>query len=250
MPADELTRADPEELAGLTDEQAGRILLRGELEVRGRMPFSSNETFLVVVHCDGLALRAVYKPHRGERPLWDFPDGLHRREVAAYELSRALGWGLVPVTVLRADGPMGEGSLQRFVPADFDQHYFTLYEDPARHDELRRICCFDLVGNNTDRKAGHCLAGLDGRVHAIDNGLMFHREFKLRTVIWEFGGEPIPAGVHEDLARFAESDLPPALVGLLDPFERDALAARAAALARSSTFPIDGTGRRYPWPLV
>ena len=145
------------------------------------------------------------------------PGGLDRREVAAYELSRALGWDLVPITVLRDDGPLGSGSLQRFVPADFEQHYFTLYEDPARHDELRAICCFDLVGNNTDRKSGHCLGGLDGRVYAIDNALMFHRDFKLRTVIWEFGGEPIPPSLTADVRRLGEEPLPRPLADCSTP---------------------------------
>ena len=108
-------------------------LVRGELTVKGRMPWSSNGTYLVEVCLDGDTTNAVYKPHRGERPLWDFPGGLYKREVAAYELSDALGWDIVPRTVLRAEGPMGEGSLQQFVDADFEQHYFTLYEDGELH---------------------------------------------------------------------------------------------------------------------
>ena len=143
------------------------------------------------MRCGEDAVRAIYKPRRGERPLWDFPSGLDHREVAAYELSEALGWDLVPPTILR-DGPLGMGSVQLFIEADFEQHYFTLYEDEAHHDALRTMCAFDLVGNNTDRKSGHCLLGLDGRIRGIDHGLMFHHEFKLRTVIWEFGGEPVP----------------------------------------------------------
>lgn len=207
-------------------------------------------TFLCEVDGGGAGIRAVYKPRRGERLLWDFPSGLDHREVAAYELSEALGWGLVPPTVLRSDGPLGPGSMQLFVPADFEQHYFTLYEDPAHHEALRRICAFDLVGNNTDRKSGHCLLGLDGRIWAIDNGLMFHHEPKLRTVIWEFGGEPIPPGLADDLCRLLRDGLPEPLARLLDAFERDALLARAERLVACGTFPIDETGRRYPWPLV
>ncbi len=170
------------------------LLLRGELTIKGRMPWSSNGTYLAAADARGESVDAVYKPRRGERPLWDFPDGLFKREVAAYELSEALGWDIVPLTVLRSEGPLGEGSLQLFVPADFEQHYFTLYEDEQHHDRLRTICAFDLLANNTDRKSGHCLLGEDGQIYAIDNGLSFHHEFKLRTVIWEFGGEPIPAG--------------------------------------------------------
>jgi uncharacterized repeat protein (TIGR03843 family) len=226
------------------------VLLRGDLEIKGRMPWSSNGTYLAAVDLDGVVVDAVYKPRRGERPLWDFPDGLFKREVAAYELSEALGWDLVPLTVLRNDGPLGEGSLQRFVPADFEQHYFTLYEDEHHHNRLRQICAFDLLANSTDRKSGHCLLGEDGCVYAIDNGLSFHAEFKLRTVIWEFGGQPVPTEILDDIARLVDHGLTPPLVALLDPFERDAVLTRAAALVREGCFPVDHTGRRYPWPLV
>lgn len=232
------------------DEAAvANALHHGEVEVLGRMPWSSNATYLCEVTCGQDVTRAIYKPRRGERPLWDFPSGLDHREVAAYELSEALGWGLVPLTVLR-DGPMGTGSLQRFVEADFEQHYFTLYEDEANHDQLRAMCAFDLVGNNTDRKSGHCLLGVDGRIHGIDHGLMFHHEFKLRTVIWEFGGEPVPPHLLEAVDALASAELPAPLAALLDPFERDAVRARARALVHAGCFPIDDTGRRYPWPLV
>jgi uncharacterized repeat protein (TIGR03843 family) len=225
------------------------VLQHGDVEVLGRMPWSSNATYLCEVTCGDDSLRAIYKPRRGERPLWDFPSGLDHREVAAYELSEALGWGLVPLTILR-DGPLGPGSLQQFVDADFEQHYFTLYEAGTHMDELRAMCAFDLVGNNTDRKSGHCLLGLDGRIYGIDHGLMFHHEFKLRTVIWEFGGEPVPPPLLEAVDALATDELPDPLAALLDPFERDAVRARARALVRAGCFPIDETGRRYPWPLV
>ena len=163
------------------------LLTRGAVNIKGRMPWSSNATFLVEVVLDGMAGLAVYKPQRGERPLWDFPRGLFKREIAAYLLSEALGWGVVPLTVPRDDGPYGAGSLQLFMDADFEQHYFTLVEDAAHHDRLQRICVFDLVANNADRKAVHCLRTGDGLVWAIDNGLTFHEEPKLRTVIWAFG---------------------------------------------------------------
>ena len=231
------------------DDAVAHVLLHGEVGIVGRMPWSSNGTFLCEVRCGDEVRRAIYKPERGERELWDFPAGLHRREVAAYELSRALGWDLVPVTVGR-DGPFGFGSVQDVVDADFEQHYFTLYEHDAHHPALRRMCAFDLVGNNTDRKSGHVLLARDGRIRGIDHGLMFHHEFKLRTVIWEFGGEPVPDDVCSDLEAFAASGLPEALAGLLDPFERDAVLTRARALLDAGRFPIDGTGRRYPWPLV
>jgi uncharacterized repeat protein (TIGR03843 family) len=235
--------------AGVEGDGASSILRHGEVEIVGRMPWSSNGTYLCDVRCDDDAVRAIYKPRRGERPLWDFPSGLDHREVAAYELSQALGWEVVPETVLR-DGPLGQGSVQRFVEADFEQHYFTLYEDEVHHDALRRLCAFDLVGNNTDRKSGHCLLGLDGRIWGIDHGLMFHQEFKLRTVIWEFGGEPVPEDLLADLEALVAEPLPDPLAALLDPFERDALQARARALVGAGHFPIDETGRRYPWPLV
>jgi uncharacterized repeat protein (TIGR03843 family) len=231
------------------DSATATLLERGELEVLGRMPWSSNATYLCEVRCGEQQMRAIYKPRRGERPLWDFPSGLDHREVAAYELSHALGWDLVPLTVLR-DGPLGTGSVQAFVDAVVEEHYFTLYENPAHHDALRAMCAFDLIGNNTDRKSGHVLLGLDGRIIGIDHGLMFHHEFKLRTVIWEFGGEPIPPHLLAAADALASSDLPDPLAALLDPFERDAVRARARALVRTGCFPIDETGRRYPWPLV
>ena len=226
------------------------VLGEGAMDVRGRMPWSSNATFLVDVCHDGTTLPAIYKPHRGERPLWDFPDGLHLREVAAYRLSEALGWALVPETVARTDGPLGAGSLQRFVPADFSQHYFTLLERPELHPALRTLCAFDLVANNADRKGGHCLLDGDGRVWGIDNGLCFHVDPGLRTVIWDFAGEPVPAPLLADLARFAAAD-DAGLADLLAPDEVDATLRRAAAVVRHGRFPDPGESRRaYPWPLV
>jgi uncharacterized repeat protein (TIGR03843 family) len=228
------------------------LLRHGEIEVRGRMPWSSNGTYLTQVCAQDALTLAVYKPAVGERPLWDFPAGLYKREVAAYLVSEALGWGVVPETVLRTEGPMGEGSLQRFVPANFEEHYFTLYEadDSPWHDELRRICLFDLLVNNTDRKSGHCLLGDDGRIYAIDNGLSFAAQFKLRTVIWEFATEAIPQSLTDDVEAFLDAGLPPGLDDLLDSLERDALVTRARAVVRDRRFPTDPTGSRYPWPLI
>jgi uncharacterized repeat protein (TIGR03843 family) len=233
--------ADP---AGALD-----LLGRGEITLKGRMPRSSNATFLAEVTLDGASALAVYKPERGERPLWDFPPGLYRREIAAYLLSEALGWGLVPPTTPR-DGPLGEGSLQLFVPADFRQHYFTLLESGEHREALQRICLFDLVANNADRKSGHCLLVPGDRVYAIDNGLTFHAEPKLRTVIWDFGEEPIAPGWLEDLRRVVSGDLPPALAALLDTDEHRALKRRARGLLRTGRFPVDRSGLRYPWPLI
>jgi uncharacterized repeat protein (TIGR03843 family) len=226
------------------------LLARGEITLKGRMPRSSNATFLVELALDGAGALAVYKPEQGERPLWDFPPGLYRREIAAYLLSEALGWGIVPPTAARDDGPYGEGSLQLFVPADFRQHYFTLREAAEHHDALRRICLFDLVANNADRKSGHCLLVPGDRIYAIDNGLTFHAEPKLRTVIWDFGEEPITPALLEDLRRLLSDDLPAALTALLDPDEQRALKRRARGLLRTGQFPVDRTGHRYPWPLV
>src|SRR5262247_3276550 len=147
-------------MAGRTDPAVALDLLtRGEVALKGRMPRSSNATFLVELDLDGMTALAVYKPERGERPLWDFPPGLYRREVAAYRLSEALGWGLVPPTILRNDAPHGEGSLQLFVEADFEQHYLTLAERPEHREPFQRICLLDLLTNNADRKSGHCLLG-------------------------------------------------------------------------------------------
>jgi uncharacterized repeat protein (TIGR03843 family) len=220
------------------------------VELEGRLPWSSNATFVVSICCDGVASRAVYKPGRGERQLWDFPGGLYRREVAAYVLSEALGWGFVPETVIRADGPFGPGSYQRFVEADFSQHYFTLVEDERHHDALRAIAVFDLLANNTDRKSGHCIIDGDERIWGIDHGLCFHEDPKLRTVIWDFAGEAIPPALLADVDRVARS-MPPELNDLLDGSERAALARRAAAVVRGGRFPDpDPASRPYPWPLV
>jgi uncharacterized repeat protein (TIGR03843 family) len=238
------------------------VLREGELELLGRMPYSSNATFLVQVCHQGHATRAIYKPARGERPLWDFPEGLFQRERAASLLSDALGWEVVPPTVVR-DGPHGEGSVQLFIEADFEQHYFTFLEDEVYHDQLRRLCVFDLLANSTDRKGGHVLVDGDGHLWAIDNGLSFHTEFKLRTVIWDFAHEPVPADLVADVAALLAAGSPEAVAlpegrasalheldGILDPFERDALRARARALISEGRFPHDPTGRRYPWPVV
>lgn len=229
---------------------AVRVLTTGDLDVRGRMPWSSNGTFLVhVCGMDGEVL-GVYKPERGERPLWDFPPGLWRREIAARLLADALGWELVPPTVSRPDAPLGPGSVQLFVPFDPEVHYFTLYEDESTHDVLRRLCVFDILANSTDRKGGHVLRGEDGRIWAIDNGLAFHEEFRLRTVIWEFGGEVMTSELVEPVEALLDDGLPDELAALLDDDEREALRRRARAVVTERRFPIDGTGRRYPWPLV
>ena len=225
------------------------VLEDGEIEIEGRMPWSSNGTFLARVTQDDVWLRAIYKPRRGERPLWDFPAGLDRREVAAYELSEALGWDLVPHTVLR-DGPLGQGSVQRFVDADFEQHYFTLFEDGRHLERLQAMCAFDLLANNTDRKSGHCLVSVGDELFGIDHGLCFHEDFKLRTVIWEFAGEPIPDALLADIDQLRRDGIPETIDTLLRPVEREALASRICDVLDLGRFPVDPSGRRYPWPLV
>lgn len=225
------------------------VLAAGEIELLGRMPWSSNATFLVTVTLDDAQLQAVYKPHRGERPLWDFPAGLYQREVAAYRLAEALGWPLVPETIIRPEGPFGEGSLQRFVDADFEHHYFTLLEDERHYAALKSIAVFDLVANNADRKGGHCLLDREDHIWAIDHGLCFNTEPKLRTVMWDFGGDAIPSPLVADLRRLAAAP-PDALGGLLDPEEIDAICRRAERVASLAVFPDPGEGRPYPWPLV
>ena len=155
----------------------------------------------------------------------------------------------MPLTVHR-EGPYGEGSLQAFVHADFAQHYFTLCEDPAHHERLRRLCAFDIVANNADRKSGHCLLGPDQLVYAIDNGLCFNIEPKLRTVVWEFADQPLPPDVVAGLSGLARRGLPRALTTLLAPEERDALLARVRALLAAGRFPDGRDAHGYPWPVV
>jgi uncharacterized repeat protein (TIGR03843 family) len=227
------------------------VLKEGEIVVEGRLPWSSNATLLVSVTNGEDCVRAVYKPERGERPLWDYPSGLWRREVAAYVVSEALGWDLVPETVARTDGPFGEGSLQRFLEdADQERHYFNLLEDEAHYDDLRRMATFDLVINNGDRKGGHCLRTPDGHITGIDHGLCFRTQPSLRTVIWDFGGERIDEAWRADLRRLAEEP-PEALGALLSRSERDALRIRATAVAATERLPsVPEDHRPYPWPLV
>lgn len=235
------------------DDPAMPELLRtGEIEVLGLMPWSSNGTYLVRVSTDCDHAPAIYKPEQGERPLWDFPDGLWRREVAAFELSQSMRFDIVPPTVARDENsaPLGRGSLQAFVPARFEEHYFTMRDSADLGDQLRRLCAFDIVANSADRKGGHCLIDDDGHVWAIDNGLSFHEEFKVRTVIWDFAGEALPGEVASALDALITNGPPPALASLLSERELAALSERARLLLAGGVFPHDESGRRYPWPLI
>jgi uncharacterized repeat protein (TIGR03843 family) len=230
------------------------MLSSGTIELKGQFVWGSNYTFLVQVTQGEQSRPAVYKPARGERPLWDFPEGtLARREVAAYVVSRALGWDLIPPTVLRPDGPAGAGSLQLFVDADPERHYFTFTE--AEKQRLRPAAVFDLLINNADRKGGHVLLGESDHLWLIDHGVCFHAEDKLRTVIWDFVGGPIPRELLASLRRLkqaltADAALQAELGALLAPEELGALQARADRLLRIKVFPPPGASRPYPWPLV
>jgi uncharacterized repeat protein (TIGR03843 family) len=240
--------------AGLSDPAVAPALAGGELEILGLLPRSSNYTFLVrATGEDGDQALGVYKPQRGEIPLWDFPEGtLCRREVAAYVVARALGWPNVPPTILR-DGPEGLGSVQTFVSFDPEEHYFTLQERFA--EDFRAVAAFDLVVNNADRKGGHCLLGEDGRIWLIDHGVCFSAEPKLRTVIWEYMDEPIPASLLAGIERLGvaldeggtDRD---ELGALLNEEELLALRRRIGEIAASPVFPGPGGDRPFPWPPV
>ena len=227
------------------------LLAGGEIEVLGRMPWSSNATFLVKLERAGLESLAIYKPRKGERPLWDFPRGtLCQREVAAHLVSEALGWAIVPRTILRS-GPAGEGMVQRFVDHDPEEHFFTLREQFG--DVFRRFALFDVVVNNADRKSGHCLRDRSDHIWGIDHGVSFHAAVKLRTVIWDYEGEPISPADLEALQRLGarlDADLGRDLAALLSGVERQALQDRLEWLLDGGVFPQPLTEYPYPWPMV
>jgi len=226
------------------------LLTGGRIGMVGRVVDSSNATFVVEVSEGDAYTWAIYKPESGERPLWDFESGLYKRERAAYRLDAALGWGLVPPTVIRGDAPLGVGSMQWFVEFDPAVHYFTLIrESPETHDTLRRMAVFDVLTNNTDRKGGHVLRDGGGRLWGIDHGLCFAAEFKLRTVIWDFAGDPIDASILADIAPLAEA-VPDDVADLLDGREVRALRRRTQRLLDSGVLPVDRSGRAWPWPLI
>ena len=226
-------------------------LTTGRVEVLGVLPYASNYTFLARVGGEDGPL-AVYKPRRGERPLWDFAHGsLANREVAAYLVSRAGGFDLVPPTVLRDDAPLGPGSLQLFVEHDPDRHYFTLQDERDFHE----LAAFDVVINNADRKGGHVLEDETGKLWAVDHGVTFHVEPKLRTVIWSYANEPVPEPVVAKLRTLRELlaeevGLHHELSELLSAAEGDAVVRRVDRLLREGRFPEPEVNYPLPYPLV
>ena len=234
------------------DTSVIQALQTGEITFRGQFPVGSNYTFLVDV--DSPPLLAVYKPTEGEQPLWDFPtETLALREVAAYLTSEALGWDLVPPTVFREDGPAGGGSLQLFLDAKPRGNYFTFSE--AEKQLLRPAVVFDALINNADRKAGHVILMPDNSVQLIDHGICFHEEPKLRTVIWDFAGEPIPSELLADLQALSamlepQGTLSLELDGLLSSGEIRAIRDRNTWLLQDRRFPEPSSRRSYPWPLI
>ena len=239
-----------------------QVLQHGTVEIEGLLPWSSNYAFLVRV-CDGpLELGAVYKPERGERRLWDFPQGsLCLRERAAFLVSEAINWHIVPPTVLR-DAQHGLGSVQLFIDHDPERHYFTIEGDEALRPQLERIALLDILINNADRKAGHVLiqegeeTDEPNRLWGIDHGICFHVDPKLRTVIWEFGGAPIPAELRREMEALRaqlngeSTETNTELGKLLSASELEALQRRLDRLINRTTFPQPGAGRHYPWPPV
>jgi hypothetical protein len=237
-------------------EQALRCLPR--LELKGLFRRSSNYTFLAElrgrVGVGEETMLAVYKPAEGESPLWDFPAGsLYRREVAAYLLAKHLGWPRVPPTVVRESAPHGVGALQMFVEAEPREHY--LVSRNQDREVWLQVALFDVLTNNADRKSGHCLVDAERQVWVIDHGLTFHVDPKLRTVIWDFAGQSIPAGLREDLEQAAESlrdgELRLALGELLSRRELATLRQRTqAAASRGWEMPHPTSAWSVPWPPV
>lgn len=241
------------------DEATLTALLKGELTITGEFVWGSNYTYFAEVAYQGETLKAVYKPVRGERPLWDFPPAsLARREVAAYLVSEALGWRLVPPTAFRRKASLGPGSVQLFLEHDPEYHYFNFSQEDRQR--LRPVAAFDLLVNNADRKGSHILVDPAGRLWLIDHGICFHVEDKLRTVLWDFAGEPLPPDILAGLVAFREQldetgGSPSELAARLQPHlsrgEVSALRRRAELLIDLGCFPNPPESRRaFPWPPV
>lgn len=233
----------------LSETEALALLERAEFTAAKLIPWGSNYTFGVALECQGGREQlAIYKPRAGEAPLYDFPDGsLYKRELAAYLVSRRLGWDLVPPTVIR-EGPNGVGSVQLYVePAgdEADPQRFWGRCDPA----IERMVLFDHVTNNADRKIGHCLRDARGKVWGIDHGLTFHRQPKLRTVLWQYVGQPVAPELLNDLRRLdaerpaVEAELAP----LLERGEIGAFLGRVGTFLRNGVYPILHGRRNVPW---
>ncbi|MBN2304882.1 MAG: SCO1664 family protein [Anaerolineae bacterium] len=255
-PSDSPPDADPEQpnSHAVPVDRVEHLLANGSIEMKGTMLWGSNYAALVTISDAGLLATAVYKPQRGERPLWDFPDGtLCRREVATYVVSQALGWQLVPPTVLR-QGPHGLGSFQLFIEHNPEINYFSL--DDRFVAQLQRFAILDILVNNADRKGGHLLLDARGKLWGIDHGLTFHTMPKLRTVIWEFAEDAIADDLLATLRAFEGRLASPdhethrKLAPLLSPAEIEALHNRTKHLLAKKTYPAPGPGRSYPWPPV
>lgn len=231
------------------------VLTHGKIDAEhGAIQWSSNYTFLVSVALDTDTIMAVYKPQRGERPLWDFPDGtLCQRERASFLTSLALNWRIVPPTVLR-EGPRGIGSVQFFIDHDPDFHYFHF--DDSYLPQLKRLCIFDVLVNNADRKGGHCLVDAQDHVWGIDHGITFHTQHKLRTVIWNFVGQPIPDDLLVDIQALhlkltTESDpYRCEMETLISPNEMRSFIRRIETILKDRAYPAPGPGPNHPWPPV
>jgi uncharacterized repeat protein (TIGR03843 family) len=254
------TAIDLEHPVTLPEARVHEVLAQGVFDVEhGLVAWGSNYTFLVTLTLESTSMLAIYKPRLGEQPLWDFAQGtLNQREVAAWMVAQALNWRLVPPTVLR-EGPRGIGSLQVFIDHNPEEHYFRLPEaldEDAIITQLQRMALFDILANNADRKGGHCLFDPDGHLWGIDHGLTFHTDYKLRTVIWDFAGQPIPAAMQGDIAGMLarlhdEADpLRTHLAAYLTAAEIAALEARARRLEARGVFTRPGRGMNVPWPRV
>ncbi len=237
-------------------DEAEDIIKHGKMDDEvGLMRWGSNYTFLVNIGRESKRLMAIYKPRQGERPLWDFPDGtLCNRETAAYLTSCALGWGLVPPTFLRA-GTRGIGSVQLFIDHNPEVHYYT-FDKPRLARQLERMAIFDAIANNADRKGGHCLVDEDQHLWGIDHGLTFNASEKLRTVIWDYAGLPIPGAILADLESFCDrladerDEYTSMMRDLLSGIELRMLRHRAERLLYDGVFPLPGPGPNRPWPAV
>jgi len=231
----------------MVTDQLRTAIQCGDYELKGQFTFGSNYTFLVTIHHEGQEYPAVYKPLQGEQPLWDFPENtLAGREVAAYLVSEALGFHIVPFTALREDGPYGAGSLQQYIDYDSEYHYFNFSDEDKQL--LKPVVLFDLLCNNADRKGSHVFFESNThKLYAIDHGICFHEDDKLRTVLWDFSGQKIPEDL---LSRLSLSrSLLTDLERYLNPREISALRSRAESIRKKGVFPRQPRDRRaMPWP--